>query len=473
MRVDGQQPINEIKTTFERLWTASRAEPYPDYPTRLDRLTRLASALRDNRERIADALDLDFGGRARHETQLAEILTSLTEISTVRRSLKRWMRPERGSVGPAFWPGKAEIRRQPLGVVGVIAPWNYPVYLAVSPLIDALAAGNRVMLKLSELTPRTADLLIEILAATFRPDEVGAVTGDATMGDAFAGLPFDHLIFTGSTAVGKSVMRRAADHLTPVTLELGGKSPALIAPDFPLSDAVPRIIYGKAFNAGQTCIAPDYVLLPEGLADEFVDRSRVAYRHYFPDATTSSDYTSVVSDRHRDRIDAAIAEARASGAQTIPLADMPGTVASRRPLTLVINPLPESVIMREEIFGPILPVLTYRDHESAIGLILARPRPLATYLFDRDEARIDRCLNQIVAGSFVINDVMWHIAQPELPFGGVGESGMGAYHGRWGFETFSKPTAIYRASRFNIAGLLRPPFSPSMRSFIDFLIRHS
>lgn len=289
--------MTDLETSFTRLRHASRTQPCPSLALRQDRLARLAALLRANHERIAAAINADFGHRARHETMLAEVVTCLAQIAHARRHLRRWMRPLRVPLEAAFWPGRAEVRHQPLGVVGIIAPWNYPVNLSFGPLVDALAAGNCALLKLSEFTPRTATLLIELLHAAFSPDELRVFDGDASVGRAFAALPLDHLVFTGSTAVGRSVMQSAAQNLTPVTLELGGKSPTLIAPGYPLAKAVPRIIYGKAFNAGQTCIAPDYVLLPAGQEAAFEQLARTEFGKFYPQFAQTPDYTSIITEQ--------------------------------------------------------------------------------------------------------------------------------------------------------------------------------
>jgi acyl-CoA reductase-like NAD-dependent aldehyde dehydrogenase len=370
------------------------------------------------------------------------------------------MAPERRRTSPFFIPGRSRVRYQPLGVAGIIVPWNYPLYLAMSPLVGAIAAGNRVMLKLSEFTPRTAELLQSALAKHFPELEVCAVLGPASVGQAFSRLPFDHLLFTGSTATGRHVMKAAAENLTPVTLELGGKSPAIVAEGYPVAHAAQRIVLGKAFNAGQTCIAPDYVLVPRGALDAFLAEAVSAAQRFYPDPLGGPDYSSIASDRHYQRVAALLEEARTAGARIVPLhpGQQPDARTRRFPLTAIVGAARDSGVLTDEIFGPLLPIVTYDHIDEVVEDIARRPAPLALYIFDRDRRRIEHVLAGTKAGGVTINDVIFHIGQEDLPFGGVGPSGIGRYHGRDGFITFSNARSVFHQSRLAPATLLRPPF---------------
>jgi acyl-CoA reductase-like NAD-dependent aldehyde dehydrogenase len=361
---------------------------------------------------------------------------------------------------------------QPLGVIGIVVPWNYPLYLTVGPLVGALAAGNRAMIKLSEYTPRFAALFARLAQQTFAADEVAVINGDAEVASTFSALPFDHLLFTGSTQVGHHVMRAAAANLTPVTLELGGKSPAIVGPGADLERAVERILVGKLLNAGQTCIAPDYVLLPEGKREAFVEAARACAARLYPDLGGNPDYTTIISPRHFARLDGLVGDATRAGARVVPLSQSPSDPERRRLAPVLLLDVPaDATVMREEIFGPVLPLVTYRTLEEAIDYINARPRPLALYLFEKNGGAIDRVMAQTVAGGVSINETLLHVAQEDLPFGGVGPSGMGAYHGEAGFETFSKLKPIFRQSGFNGAGLLKPPYGKRFETMIRLLLR--
>jgi len=467
---------DSLVSRFFRLQLAARADPNPDLAVRQRRLRALDRLLRDNETALIDAVRRDFGHRSPAETRLLELFPSQAALTHARRHLAGWMRPDRRSVGLWFQPARAEVRHQPLGAVGIIVPWNYPVYLAVGPLVAALAAGNRALVKMSEMTPCTASLFADLIAKYFADDELSVVEGDAGVAREFSGLPFDHLLFTGSTAVGRQVMRTAADNLTPVTLELGGKSPAIIGPGLDEPDfahAVERIVVGKCMNAGQTCVAPDYVLLPLGQEKAFIDIARRVLATCYPDIEHSADYSSLIDRRHYARLDSWLAEARVSGARIVALA--PGVAADpeqrRLPPLVVCGAGDELHLMREEIFGPVLPLRTYLDLGEAIAFVNQRPRPLALYYFDRRRANIERVLRETLSGGVTINDVVLHIAQDNLPFGGVGPSGMGCYHGFSGFETFSVRRAVFRQSRFSGVGLLKPPYGALFERLTRLMMR--
>ncbi|HEX6613061.1 MAG TPA: coniferyl aldehyde dehydrogenase [Rhodanobacteraceae bacterium] len=458
----------ELRSLLQAQREAWRARQ-PDYAQRMDDLARLRAAFKARLEDFARAVGADFGRRPRHETLLSDGMTVLHAIDHARRHLKRWMRPQRVRTNWLFLPARSEVLAKPLGVIGIIAPWNYPVNLALIPLVDALAAGNHAMLKPSERTPRTSALLHELLSEVFPRERVAVVQGDGWVAAEFAALPFDHLFFTGSTAIGAKVMAVAAPNLTPVTLELGGKSPAIVAPGYPLKTAAERIATGKLLNAGQTCIAADYVLLPQAARDEFVRHLRDYVARHYPALRDSPDYASIINDAHYARLRGYLDEARAAGATVIPLPDEAANDERARVLapTLVLDAKEDLRVMHEEIFGPILPIVAYANLEDAIAYVNARPRPLALYHFDHDRARTRRVLESCIAGGVCVNDTVLHFVQSRLPFGGVGTSGMGSYHGHAGFLTFSHRMPVFRQSRLSGFALMRPPY----RGFADRLAK--
>ncbi len=446
-------------------WNANTPTP----AQRLRDLGALREVLKRRFDDLADAMSADFGRRSKHESLLTDGMTVLSEIDHMRRHLARWSRPRRGLADWLFWPARTEIQYRPLGVVGVISPWNYPVNLALIPLVTAIAAGNHVMLKPSEHTPLTSALLRDLLAEVFPQERVATVLGGPEVAARFAGLPFDHLFFTGSTDVGRKVMAAAAPNLTPVTLELGGKSPAIIAPGYPIETAAQRIAAGKLLNAGQTCIAPDYVLLPHDQREAFIEAMRAYVARHYPQLKTTPDYTSIVHAGHYRRLHALVDEARTAGATIITLPDDTAHDAERRVFapTLITDPEPGSRVLQEEIFGPILPLIGYSRIEEAIAFVNARPRPLALYHFDHDVRRTREVLQSVLAGGVTVNDCVLHIAQSTLPFGGVGPSGMGHYHGHAGFLTFSKQMPVMYQARWSSMALLRPPYA----KLADFVTR--
>lgn len=461
-----------FRRVFEGMHAATRRGLSAERGVREARLDGLAALVHDNAERFVDAISADFGHRSAHETRLLELFPSLESIRHNRAHVGAWMKPQRRAASIWFRPGRAQIIPQPLGVVGIIVPWNYPLFLAASPLAAALAAGNRVMVKMSEFTPRTGELLAELVAKYFAADDVAVVLGDAAVGADFARLPFDHLLFTGSTRVGHDIMRMAADNLTPVTLELGGKSPAILGPDYPMEKAVERIMVGKLLNAGQTCIAPDYVLVPAGREQAFVDAARAVVARCYPALATSPDYTAIVNDRHYQRLQAYVEDAQARGARVVPLSTAAADSGRRKlPPLALLNVDDGMRVMQDEIFGPLLPVLPYTDLGAAIDYVNQHPRPLALYCFENDAGRRDRVLNETIAGGVTVNDTILHIAQENLPFGGVGPSGMGHYHGIDGFRTFSKQKAVFYQSGLNGMSLFNPPYGALFERLTRFLIR--
>jgi len=463
----------DMRSLFELQRAAFAGQPHSQWPERRDRLKRLRRLVADNESEIERAIDADFGGRPATETQIAEIYPSLSEINGALRSGERWMRPERVWVSKWFLPARAEIQPRPLGVVGVIVPWNYPMYLAVTPMVGAIVAGNRVLVKMSEYTPRFSALFKRLVEKYFAPEEAAVVTGDAAVAQAFSELPFDHLLFTGSTAVGRRVMAAAAANLTPVTLELGGKSPTVIAPDYPVERAAARILAGKLLNAGQTCIAPDYVLLPKAMVKPFVREARTQARRMYPAGLGNRDFCTIINERHYTRLAGYLDQAKEAGVRIETLFDgrARDNAARRLAPALLLDPPAALDVMREEIFGPLLPLLPYENVEDAVAHINAQPKPLALYWFDDDDKRTTWALHHLQAGGICINETLMHIAQEELPFGGVGPSGMGHYHGRHGFETFSKMTPVFLQSKLNGMGLFMPPYGPTMRRVLELMKR--
>ena len=452
-------PIAALRVQFDGQRAAFDARPMPSADERIAWLDALASMLRRHEQGFVDAVSADFGYRAPMETRLLELMPILEEIAYLRRRLRRWMRPHRVAVNWMFLPGRAELRPQPLGVVGVIGAWNYPLLLVLSPLSNALAAGNRVMLKPSERAPATAELLQRLLAEAFPDGEAVVATGDEQLSAGFAALPFDHLVFTGSTRVGRAVMRTAADNLTPVTLELGGKSPAWIHPDFDLADAADRICSAKFWNSGQTCVAPDYVLVDEARMDAFAHEARRAVERRWPRAARNPDYSHMLDAASCDRMQSLVQDAAANGAHVIALGDAgPGNTY---PPTLVLGATRGMRAMREEIFGPLLPVIGYRTQEEALAFVRAGERPLAFYYFDHNRDRIDHVLDHTHAGGVTLNDAIFHMVQHRLPFGGIGASGMGGYHGDAGFRALSHFKPVLRQNRLAariLAFMTKPPY---------------
>ena len=463
-------PIAALNDLFATQQQAFQAQPLPSAEQRIEWLRSLRSLLANEQHLLAETISADFSHRSHDETRLAELMPSLEGIDYACKRIKGWMKPRKRKVGLAFQPASAQVVYQPLGVVGVIVPWNYPLFLSIGPLTGALAAGNRVMIKMSEHTPRTAQLIKELLARVFSEDLVCVVQGEADLAVAFSELPFDHLLFTGSTQVGKQVMRAAAKNLTPVTLELGGKSPAIISADVSLDDAAQRIAFGKTVNAGQTCVAPDYVLVPEERVQDFVVALRSAVLKCYPKLADNPDCTAIINQQHRQRLQDTIADAVNQGAQAIAL--HPEAQDQRLPLTLLLNVTDEMRVMREEIFGPILPIVSYRSLDDALAYIRQRPRPLALYYFGYQRDEQQYVLHNSHAGGVCINDTLLHVAQHDLPFGGIGPSGMGHYHAHEGFLTFSHSKAVFSKQRFNAAKLIYPPYGGWLQKLIvKFFLR--
>ena len=465
------EALAPLAAAFER--QARRRQETRGYQERIESLRALEGLLRDNVGAFSDAIRDDFGARSAHETRLLEVFPSLETIAHARRHLRGWMRPQRRATSRWFLTGRSRVLFQPLGVVGILVPWNYPVYLAIAPLAGALAAGNRAIVKMSEVAPRTGALFEKLVSQRFDPSVLAVVNGGPELGRAFSRLPFDRLLFTGSTEVGREVMRAASENLTPVTLELGGKSPALVGRGIAIEAAAERIVFGKCLNAGQTCIAPDYALVPEERIDAFVASAQRAVAAFYPTLRDNPDYSAIVNARHRDRLRGYVEEAVRHGAHVVELnpaaEDFEGS--PKMPPRLLLGVRLDDRVMREEIFGPILPVIGYRTLDEAIAFVNARPRPLALYVFDHDRDAVERVLGETTSGGVTVNETLLHVAQDDLPFGGVGPSGMGEYHGREGFESFSKRKAVFHAPRVSGLKWLRPPYGRRFEALARFLVR--
>ena len=454
------QLTTQLRTALDLQRAAYLARPNPDLGQRKADLRTLKRFVVENKDQFCEAINADYGHRSRHETILADVLPTADAIDHTLRHLQSWMRPQRRSVDlRSFLGARNRIFPQPVGVVGVIVPWNFPVFLSFGPLTDIFAAGNRAMVKMSENSRNLARLLIKRVADYFPPEKLMFFDETGGVGMAFSRLPFDHLLFTGSGQTGRSVMSAAAQNLCPVTLELGGKSPAIVSEDYPLRKAAERILYVKCFNAGQVCVCVDYAWLPEKQIAAFVEMAREIVRARFR-GLDSPDYTSIIDERAFNRLRKALDEARERGAQLLPLLEGPPYDAQSRKIAphIVLDPPEDCELLSREIFGPILPVLGYSSIETVIARINAGPRPLAVYPFSNDQRFINRILERVMSGGVAVNDAMFQVIQHDMPFGGIGGSGMGQYHGREGFLTFSKMRPVFRQARFSMTQLLAPPY---------------
>ena len=451
---------------------AFNKNPNPNWASRKDKLKRLGAVIDAHAEEFQKAISDDFGNRAYEETTIAEIMVIKGGISHALKHTQAWMRTRKAPTALQYLPAKNRIYPQPLGVIGIISPWNYPLQLAIMPLIGAIGAGNRAMIKPSEYTPRLSALLKNVLAQEFDDNEVFVATGGVDVASAFSGLPFDHLLFTGSTSVGRIVAKAAAQNLTPVTLELGGKSPTIIDDSANMDLAVPRIVNGKTLNAGQTCVAPDYVLMPQAKIDGFSEALIKKAEEFYPTFAGNKDYTSIIADSHYARLQTLLEDAENKGARirTAGDDDKQQLAKERRvPLTVVTNTTPDMKIMQEEIFGPLLPVVASDSLEDSLSYIQTHDRPLALYWFGEDKAKRDKVLSQSISGGVSINETAWHVVQEDIPFGGVGPSGMGAYHGEDGFRTFSHMKGVFHQSRFSQGKALFPPYTEKTRKMLGLM----
>jgi len=456
--------MRELLKAQQAAFAQDRHRPLEERRADLD---AIAEMVQTHSEDIAAAISEDFGCRSEAETQLSEIGFVLSAVKHAKANLKAWTRTRRASVPMTLKPGKASIRREPKGVAGIISPWNYPVQLAITPLVAALSAGCRAMIKPSEYTPATAELLKRLLGERFASDHVAVVTGGPAIGEAFSKLPFDHLFYTGSTEIGRLIAKAAAENLTPVTLELGGKSPAIVTESYKTEDLAKPLTWGRLLNAGQTCVACDYVLTPARRTREIGEAVIAEATAFYPDLANNPDYTAIVSDRHYERLSSLIEEARAAGSEILqPEHDAEAAKAARKiPPTVVLNPDPDSALLQEEIFGPILPIIGYEVLSEAIGFVNARPHPLALYVFTKEKRLAERILDQTLSGGVGVNTPVLHLSVEDLPFGGVGASGYGAYHGERGFLEFTHQRAVFETGSWHPSRWAMPPYG-KMYEFI-------
>jgi len=457
---ESKKHIQHMSRVFDDQKNAYRKNPMPTLEQRIENLQTLKDILLKNQDRFIAAINSDFSSRSADETLLAEIMPAIQGINYAIKNLSKWMKPSKRHVSLLFQPASNRVEYQPLGVVGVIVPWNYPLFLAVGPLVGALAAGNRVMIKMSEYTPETSQLFKDVIEEFFPENLISVTTGEADVAIEFSKKPWGHLIFTGSTAVGRHVMRAAAENLTPVTLELGGKSPAIISPDVPMNDAAERIVFGKAFNVGQTCVAPDYVLCPSDRIEQFVESFKTNFATMYPSIKENKDFSSIIDERQKARLEHYLEDAKNKGATVIqvnPKSEDFSEGTRKMPIHLVLNANDTMLVMQEEIFGPILPVVPYSQIDEALDYINDRPHPLALYYFGYDKEAQQHVLENTHSGGVCINDTLMHVAQDDMPFGGVGTSGMGHYHGEEGFRTFSNAKGVFAKQKINSGKVIHPP----------------
>jgi len=461
---------NEAQRIFKLQHDAYLCDPYPSLEERRERLRALERILLDNAEAIADAIRQDFGHRSTEESKILEIFPCVDGIRHTVKKLPKWMQPQRRHTSMLFATGSNRLIPHPKGMVGVVSPWNYPLFLTLSPLISVLAAGNRAMIKMASNSQTLCRLLHEKFSEVYPEDTVAILPG--IRGRNFTTLPFDHTIFTGSADAGRTVMRSAAENLTPVTLELGGKSPTIVCEDFDLEEAAARILYAKFINAGQTCLAPDYLFLPEGAQERFVAAAERILAERYPD-TNDPAYTSIIDEKSYRRLRTTLDDAVAKGAKPVSL--VPGAsfndVLRKIPPHLVLGVTDDMTIMQEEIFGPLLPVMTYKSLDEVIAYVTTRDRPLALYAFTNDHARKEKLLYRTISGGVTINNCIIHIAQHDQPFGGVGASGMGQYHGYEGFAEFSKMRPVFTNPRVSLLPLFYPPYTGRQRQLVDLLLK--
>ncbi|MDM0113688.1 coniferyl aldehyde dehydrogenase [Variovorax sp. J22R133] len=468
--VPSKDSIEGLNATLQLQRAACLVAPYPELAQRRRDLAALRKALQAYQEPLAHAMSEDFGRRSEAECKMLDVMGPALQIDHALSHLKRWMKPRRRSVDWMFLTNRAKVVYQPKGVVGVIAAWNFPVIESIGPLVTALAAGNRVMIKMSEFSPRCTAVLRHMLAELFTESQVAVFGGGVEIGQAFASLPLDHIVFTGSPAIGKEIMRAASANLTPVTLELGGKSPAIVSPSASLAAAARSIAHGKAFNSGQACVAPDYVLVPRDRIDDFVAETVRAFHRMYPDPVADANYTSMASDRHADRTRELLADAVAKGATVTSCG--PGDGARIIALQIVTGATPDMRIMQEELFNPILPVVACNSLDHAVSFVTSRPRPLALYYYGTNAAELRRLTRDVHAGGMTVNDWAWHVFQCDLPFGGTGNSGIGSWRGPEGFRSLSHAKSVFSVHRFFPVHLFRPPYgSRIQRAILNLFLR--
>ena len=461
------QTVDGLDLLLKQQRTAFNNTPYLSYQDRIDDLNTLKSMVLDNQDTLIEAMKQDFGNRSVDDSKIGDILTTVAGIHYAKKQLKRWMKPKKRHVGILFQPASARVEYQPVGVVGIMVPWNYPIFLALGPLTTALAAGNRAMVKMSEHTPFTSKLVAQLASRYFSADKVAIVEGDASVAAQFSTLPFDHLFFTGSTQVGKLVMRAAAENLVPVTLELGGKSPAIIAPDIDIETAVSRLMLGKTVNTGQTCVAPDYIFVPKGKSQALVTAFKTLFNQMYPTVEENKDYTSIVNDGQLQRLVGLVEDAKAKGAKVTALGQSPNCNKTRQlPLTLLEHVTDDMTVMQQEIFGPLLPIIEYEKLDDALAYVQAHERPLALYIYSFEQKTQRYILDNTHSGGVCINEAAFHVAVEDLPFGGIGQSGMGSYHGEEGFKTFSHAKAVLSRGKISLTSLLFPPYGKALHQLV-------
>lgn len=465
-------PSERLQATYKKQYEASRQHAYPSLQERKDTLEKLAQLLENNQDRICDAIDKDFGGRSKNETLLLELMPLLGSVTYVKKRLKKWAKPKSRHVGLAFVGANNKLIPQPKGVVGVVTPWNYPLFLALSPAISAIAAGNRCIVKMAANSQNLCRLIDELVSASISDDVLSVIPG--TSAREFSSMPWDHMVFTGSAATGKVVMEAASKNLTPVTLELGGKSPTILAPDYDVATAAERVTFTKFLNAGQTCVAPDYMFVPEGKVDEFVTHSKAVMQKRYKDLS-HPDFTAIIDESAFNRLQATLEDAKAKGAEVIQLTQ--GTTldaeAQKMAPHIVVNPTDDMIVMQDEIFGPIFPVKSYKSMDEVVEYVNERERPLALYMFTNNSRTQDELLYKTLSGGVCINDSLFHVAQHDMPFGGIGNSGMGHYHGEEGFKEFSKLRPVFKQSNMTskIILLLAPPYGSVFKTAINTLLK--
>jgi coniferyl-aldehyde dehydrogenase len=470
--VSGEDAKRRMADILARQKAAHIREGAPSAAVRTDRLNRCIALLVDHADELVEALDADFGARSKDASRFTDISGSIGPLKFARENFGKWMKTDKRKVEAplGLFGAKAEVRFQPKGVIGIISPWNFPVNLTFAPLAGVLAAGNRAMIKPSELTPATSEAMLRLFDLYFDEEEIAVITGGPDVGGAFAGLAFDHLVFTGGTSIAYHVMRAAAENLTPLTLELGGKSPVFVGKSADMAKTAARVMAGKTLNAGQICLAPDYVMVAEDQRDAFVQAATGAVAKMFPTIKDNPDYTAIINQRHYDRIRGLVDDAKAKGARIVEInpanEDFSQQEHRRIPPTLVLDATDDMKIMQNEIFGPVMPVRTYKAIDDAVAYVNANPRPLGLYYFGEDEAEQEKVLNQTTSGGVTVNDVIFHVAQEDLPFGGVGPAGMGAYHGRDGFYEFSHKKAVYKQMKNEILAMTRPPYGDAFRKTV-------
>jgi len=472
--VSASDAASRMREVLERQRQAHLKDGPLSAEKRIEWLDRAIGLLVGHKDAIAEALREDFGHRSVHATLLTDVSGSIAPLKHAKENLRKWMKREKRKVSPAILGllgAKAYVEYQPKGTIGIISPWNFPVNLTFTPLAGVFAAGNRAMIKPSEFTPRSSELMARMFATAFDETEVAVFAGGADVGAAFARLPFDHLLFTGATSIAYHVMKAAAENLVPTTLELGGKSPVIVGESADMALAAKRVMMGKTLNAGQICLAPDYVMVPQAKAGEFVGAAAASISAMFPTLKDNPDYTSVINQRHFDRLNGYLDDAKAKGAEIVELnpakEDFRQQPYHKIPPTLVLNPTDDMAIMKDEIFGPLLPVKTYTHVNEAIGYVNAHARPLGLYYFGKDSKEQDEVLTRTTSGGVSVNDVVMHVSMEDLPFGGIGPSGMGAYHGIDGFRTFSHAKAVFQQSGCDLTAMMRPPYGAAIQKMLD------